>query len=230
MPKFELLDEIYRNPLGKPEDVADFVLEGDAAVSFPLGRMRLENVRSPEEGQDANYNYWLNKDFPSDIAIEWEFWPIREPGLAMFWFAAEGMNGEDLFDSKLQPRGGRYKHYIYGDINGYHLAYFRRRQPKERVMHLCNLRKSHGFHLVASAADPLPSAAEANPPYAIQLIKCGPHIQFRIRELIVLNWTDDGEHGPPFGGGKIGFRQMAPLMAEYSNLVVRGVKLADSND
>tara|TARA_Y100000590_G_scaffold295040_1_gene332526 strand:+ start:353 stop:502 length:150 start_codon:yes stop_codon:yes gene_type:complete len=33
-------DIIYQNPLSQPTDVADWVMEGDDVVSFPMGRMR----------------------------------------------------------------------------------------------------------------------------------------------------------------------------------------------
>jgi len=48
-------------------------------------------------------------------------------------------------------------------------------------------------------------------------------LSFAINELPIFTWIDDGEtYGSLLTGGKIGFRQMAPLMAEYSNLTVFG--------
>jgi hypothetical protein len=42
-----------------------------------------------------------------------------------------------------------------------------------------------------------------------------------INDLDVLSWTDDGSvGGPPYGGGRIGFRQMAPLVARYRDIRV----------
>jgi len=105
------------------------------------------------------------------------------------------------------------------------VSYFRRRFPAERAFHTCNLRKSYGFHLVAQGADPLPSVADATPPYRVRLVQCGPEVAFAINDLEVFRWRDDGStYGPVLGGGKIGFRQMAPLMAEYANLTVHAVE------
>jgi hypothetical protein len=43
----------------------------------------------------------------------------------------------------------------------------------------------------------------------------------------VFSWSDDGEtYGPIFGGGKIGFRQMTPLIAEYGDLIIKRVEKA----
>lgn len=217
---------LYANKLDNFESVADFRMEGDGAVSFPQGRMRLESTRDADEGQKANLVYWCPEDFPSNIAIEWDFWPIREPGLCIMFFAAQGQDGEDLFDPSLQPRTGEYHLYHSGDINAYHVSYFRRRWTEERAFHTANLRKSYGFHLVAQGADPIPSVLDAQAPYHIRINKYLGNIQFFINDLLIFDWHDDGEqYGPVLGGGKIGFRQMAPLIGEYANLKVSALEL-----
>ena len=136
---------IYENPLSCEADIKDFVLEGSAKLSFENGRMRMENAISAEAGQKANFVLWCNKDFPADMRITWNFRPIKEPGLAILFFAAKGINGEDLFDDSLQKRTGEYPLYHHGDINAFHVSYFRRKEPDERSFHTCNLRKSYGF-------------------------------------------------------------------------------------
>ncbi|MDF2663237.1 MAG: hypothetical protein K0Q94_6028 [Paenibacillus sp.] len=212
---------IYENPLAAEKDVAGFRMEGDAAVTFPLGRMRLESTRDEEEGQLANVVFWCPETFPADIAVEWDFWPIREPGLCILFFAAAGTNGEDLFDPRLAPRSGPYDQYHHGDIHALHVSYFRRKWDEERRLHTCNLRKSYGFHLVAQGADPIPGVADATGPYRIRLVKNGPVVEFSIQDVPVFRWTDDGTtYGPLLHGGKIGFRQMAPMIAEYANFRV----------
>ncbi|MFB6718967.1 DUF1961 family protein [Kribbella sp. NPDC056345] len=205
---------LYENPLATAEDLADFRLEGDGAISFPLGRLRLESTRSADEGQDANVVLWCPETFPADIVVEWDFWPIREPGLCILFFHAAGRNGEDLFD--LAPRTGPYEQYHHGDLDTYHVSYFRRRWPGERAFHTCNLRKSHGFHLVAQGPDPLPSVPDAHGPYRLRLSVRGGLIAFAINDLVTFEWYD--EH--PLTGGKLGLRQMAPLIGEYANLRV----------
>jgi len=87
------------------------------------------------------------------------------------------------------------------------------------------LRKSYGFHLVAQGADPIPTVADARPPYHLRLGKVGAVIEFAVNDLTVLHWEDDGvTYGPRLDGGVLGFRQMAPLVAEYANLVVRSAQ------
>ncbi|MFD0961232.1 DUF1961 family protein [Paenibacillus chungangensis] len=212
---------IYSNPLRSALDTADFRMEGEARVSFPDGVMRLENVLDPSLGQQSNFVYWCPETFPSDIAISWEFRPLREPGLAMMFLAASGRQGEDLFDAALAERRGEYGQYHSGDINAFHVSYFRRRYPEERAFHTCNLRKSYGAHLVCQGADPIPYAVDASAPYRMLIVKSKEKLQLFIQELKIFEWRDDGASwGPLLGGGKIGFRQMAPLVAEYANLQV----------
>jgi len=221
MESINIGEVLYESPLAAPGDLDGWVAEGQPVMSFPQRALRLENGRPAADGQAANYLLWCPQVFPADIAVSWTFRPIAEPGLAMFWFCAAGRNGEDLFDPRLARRSGEYRQYHHGDINAYHASYFRRKNPDERRFHTCNLRKSFGFHLVCQGADPIPSVADVAESYRIQVVKAGSRIRFSINDLLIYDWTDDGQtHGPVLGGGRIGFRQMAPLIAEYRDLKV----------
>ena len=211
----------YENALASPDDLKEFVLEGKALVSFPEGRLRLENAENALLGQKANYVLWCKRRFPADMLLEIDFRPLREPGLAMLFFAASGKAGLDLFDPSLQRRTGEYVQYHHGDINAFHLSFFRRKELDERRFHTCNLRKSYGFHLVAQGADPIPDAADADEMYHLSLLKCGREVHFAVNDLEVLSFLDDGESwGPLLGGGCIGLRQLAPMIGEYANMHV----------
>lgn len=228
--EFDFTQTIYENPLSEEQAVRGFQLEGDGRITFPQARMRMENLRAPAEGQKANFVFWCPEDMPADFAVSWNFWPIREPGLCIFFFSAVARNGDSVLSSDLSRRTGEYEQYHHGEINAFHISYFRRRAPEERAFHTCNLRKSYGFHMVAQGADPLPSVSDAQPPYEILLVKCEGEIAFYVNRLPILKWTDDGrQFGPRLGGGKIGFRQMAPLIAEYADLKVTGVRKVDAH-
>lgn len=212
---------IYDNPLTSEENLKDFILEGSAAMSFVQGRLRLENKLDAALEQKANYVLWCKEEFPSDICIEWDFWPIRQPGLCIMFFAAKGRNGEDLFSPELQPRTGEYPLYHHGDINAFHISYFRRKEEDEKAFHTCNLRKSYGFYMAAQGGDPIPDVCDAKPPYHMTVEKLGDTVKFFINDLEILKYEDDGEtYGPKLEGGKIGFRQLAPFIGEYQNLKV----------
>ena len=230
MKPFAFGKTIYHNPLATDTDVDGFRLEGAARIGFPAGRLRMENLRDPADGQKSNFVFWCPQTFPADVSIAWEFWPLQEPGLCILFYAATGRNGQDLFDPALALRSGEYQQYHHGDINALHVSYFRRRWPEERAFHTCNLRKSYGFHMVAQGADPIPSVEDADPPYRMHLVKCGLDVAFFINDLPIFDWRDDGvSYGAALAGGKIGLRQMAPLLGEYANLTVRSVYQVEDN-
>lgn len=229
MQRYETAELLYENPLAEPDDVTDWILEGDASVTFPKDRMRLNSVHDPEEVDVPHFVYWCPESFPDDVAISWDFWPVAEPGLCMIFFAAKGRDGGDVHDDDLADRSGDYPEYYSGDIDALHASYYRRNhhgEPwAEREFQTINLRKSHGFHLVAEGGDPMPNVRDANPPYPITVVKSGPDVSFYVDELEVFHWRDDGEStGDVLGGGKIGFRQMAPFTGEYANLSVHAVE------
>ncbi len=216
---------IYENKLSDAESLADFRLEGSAKIAFPNGRLRMENEMEASLGQKANYVLWCMEEFPADVYIEWDFCPIREPGLCMLFFAAKGRDGEDLFAESLAKRTGEYPQYHHGDIDAFHVSYFRRKEPDERAFHTCNLRKSYGFYLVAQGADPIPEAKEAQAPYKIAVLHRGADVAFYINGLEIFHFVDDGvTYGKMLGGGKIGFRQLAPMIGEYADLKVYAVE------
>ena len=214
---------LYRNPLSGPGDLDGFRVEGPGLCSFDEGRLRLSSSVPAQraDGQDANTVLWCPVEVTGDVRISWSFWPVAEPGLCIVFFHARGHADRDLFDPTLAVRTGPYEQYHHGDLDAYHLSYFRRRWPTERRLHTCNLRKSHGFHLVSQAADPLPSVVDADGPYRLAVTVDHGRIAFWVDDLEVLGWTDDGTTGgPPRTAGKIGFRQMAPMVGEYADLLV----------
>lgn len=215
---------IYQNSLQQPGAVDGFILEGEAKIAVTGEGLLMENALDSGLGQKANYVLWCDRIFPADIEVSWEFKPLTKKGLCILFFCAAGRQGEDLFAGELAPRTGEYQQYHSGDINAYHVSYYRRKEPDELAFHTCNLRKSHGFHLVAQGADPLPDAPDAAGFYRIKMRKKGGQIRFFVNDLCVFTYDDDGQtHGPVLPGGRLGFRQLAPLKAVYRNLEVKEI-------
>jgi len=226
--EFTLGELIYENSLTSADDLQDFRLEGDAAITFPRGCMRMENTRErdSETGIHANFILWCTRDLPDYVSVSWDFRPMTDRGLAMAWIAVKGCHGEDMFDPSLAPRDGDYSQYNRGDLNALHISYYRR-NPTEIDFRTVNLRKSYGFHLACQGGDPLPDARYATQPYRVEVVKAGPHLRFSMNDVPLFHWVDDGQaFGPVLTGGKIGFRQMAGLVAEYGNLQVHRVSVA----
>ncbi len=214
----------YHNPLTSEADVAGFIREGQPKIACDDDGLLLTNGMDPAAGQAANFLLWCQQIMPADFQLSCRFRPLREPGLAMLFFAASGRDGRDLFDPTLSPRSGVYRQYHDGDIEAYHLSFFRRKNPGERAFHTCNLRKSKGFHLVAQGADPIPPVVDCDRAYHIELTCFRGWVRFAIEGLPILQWFDDGSvGGPTLRGGHIGLRQMAPLQARWSDLTIRSL-------
>lgn len=211
---------IYSNPLRTPDDLDGWVKEGPVDATTASDGL----ILSSAGGFDDHWTMWCPETFPDRIRITWEFSPRAEPGLAMLFFGSTSHEGGDIIDPRLATRSGAYPQYHSGDIRTLHVSYFRRRWEEERAFHTCNLRKSPGFHLVAQGADPLPPVVDAREAfYRISVIKDGSRVEFAIDDLLLFTWEDDRSTGPLVGSGRIGFRQMSPLVACYRNLEVHAL-------
>lgn len=242
-PNYERVKLIYENMLECEEDIKDFVLEGPGICTFPKKRMRMESSNRIEDITDkeilknSHFVYWLDKDFPDNIEITWDFYPIREPGLAIMFFAASGVNNESIFDNYLKKRNGVFKDYHSGDFKNYFVSYFRRNpewnrfEQCERNFQVCILRKSPGHIKLTMGLDGIPPIHNhlygmANEkwmpaPFRMKIVKMGPYIAFYINDVLSFQTIDKDNY---LTSGKIGFRQMAPMIAEYANLKVYSIK------
>lgn len=211
---------LYRNPLRAVSDLDGWVAEGPVSVRASESGLLL----SSSGGPDDHWTLWCPEVLPDRVRITWEFSPRAEPGLAMLFFGAASTAGGGIFDDGVAARDGRYPQYHSGDIRTLHVSYFRRRWEDERAFHTCNLRKSPGFHLVGQGADPLPPVIDVRDAfYRIDVVKDAEKVSFAIDALPLFDWTDDGSTGPRVTGGRIGFRQMSPLVACYRNLEVHAL-------
>ncbi|WP_071130503.1 DUF1961 family protein [Enterococcus timonensis] len=215
---------IYQNFLRDQEDIKKWIPEGNIKKTFENGLV-LESADDLSLLDHAHFTYWLPEKFPANIKISWEFLPLEEPGLCMMFFSALGKNGESIFDTHLAKRDGYYPQYHSGDINAYHISYFRHKQPNELAFRTCNLRKSAGFNFIIQGGDPLPPVEFANDFYHLEIYKFNGEIRFFINELEIFSWKDNGKtFGPVLEEGFIGLRQMAPMKAKYRNLQIYHLK------
>ena len=209
---------IYQNNFNSSASIATWTAEGPLLASVSNNTLELGGAGR----LDDYFVYWLPEIFPDRIRISWQFSPIQEPGLAMFFFGATSVDGGSVFDPALKPRNGSYPQYHSSDIRLLHASYFRRRWPEERAFHVANLRKSPGFHLVAQGADPIPGVADAaGAYYNITVVKDGRNARFLVNDLELFKFEDTGvDNGPSVREGRIAFRGMQPLIARYRNLEV----------
>ncbi|MCX6199638.1 MAG: DUF1961 family protein [Bacteroidetes bacterium] len=205
---------LYSNSLAAKEDTAGWRMEGVGQVEFANGWMK---IVSPNE--KGHHVFWCPQEIPANFIAEWEVQNLHtEVGLCIIFFAAKGLNGEDIFDVSLPKRDGTFKDYTNGAINNYHISYYANSKdhPGRETAHL---RKNKGFHMVQEKELGIPIHSKAI--HKIQLVKFGGIIQLFIDGRNAIDWLDDGKHlGKILQGGKIGFRQMKWTQFNYRNFNV----------
>lgn len=196
-----------------------WVLEGPGILTQEGDRLRVQEP-APDAAGANHMALWNRQSFPKDFVAEWKFTPNEVAGLCIVFFCAAGVDGEDIFAQSLAPRDGTFVQYINGDINCYHISYFRNtcsRSPN------CALRKNVDFWRASAGYDYIP--LEAGVTSKLTLVKRGAHIQFAVNDRICIDWVDDGvTRGPVLGAGKIGLRQMMTTDGWYDSFRVWSVK------
>jgi hypothetical protein len=202
-----------------------WIMEGGGIATWSEGILRLQSrsftVKRTKVETD-HFVYWLNRDFPANFTVTWDFRypPIEQnpEGLAIIFFSAMGLHGEDLFNPRLQKRDGIFERYYDGDINCYHTSYLALGRGNS------NLRKNKGFHLPASGED-LVALGGAEKWHQLQVTRFDELVELRVNGAVSFAWHDDGKtHGPRLGDGKLGFRQQNNLLwGDYANVRVWGL-------
>jgi len=222
MPEITLGKLLYESPLTHGVGREEWFMEGGGAATWETDCLKLRSRWFSAERSKVetdHFAFWLNREFPADHVIEWEFrFPPKEQnddGLAIIFFAAKGLKGEDALDPKLMRRNGIFERYYDGDINCFHTSYLAIGRGT------ANLRKNKGFHLPASGWD----LSSKFPPlewHKVRVTKCAALIELRFNGEVSFAWQDDGkQYGPRIAGGKLAFRQQNNLLwGEYRNLKV----------
>jgi hypothetical protein len=210
---------IYSNDFLTPEHVSDWVMEGPGQLKFKDGWMEMY---SPY--QKMHHVYWCPETFPESFVAEWQVQNLNpEAGLLIIFFAATGLEGQDIFDTTLVERDGRFFQYIQGDLKSYHISYYANAEHNpDRGS--SNLRKNNTFSLLQSGPVGIPTHSTAV--HTIKLLKRKEHIRLFVDDREVINYRDrlpvvNGVNiGSPLLGGKIGFRQMRWSHFRYRNFRV----------
>lgn len=163
----------------------------------------------------GNIVSWIDKRFPKNIKIEYDFKSIDPIGLFIIFFAAhpDKKPSMSIFDESLPERNGQYGQYINKAISNYGISYCAMYNGDARGVSW--LRKNAPTKRVKKGADY--ASEETGIWYSIKVIKKGKNIKFYIDDKLVLKYKDDKN---VHGGGYIGFRQMTTGYGEYRDLKV----------
>jgi len=217
---------IYENPFNKSQEDwigemrEDWLMEGKgiAECDGECLSLRSEIFTVPRD-KDGHFNLWLRRDFPANVAFEFEFRYTEpgEEGLAIIMWAAKGRGGESIFDPSLPARRGEEMSDMHsGAIDCYHTSYIARGRKT------ANLRKNYGFHIMGDGHD-ISTVSAPEEWHTVRLEHSNNTITLLFDGKESYRILDDGSvGGPPHDtGGSFGFRQQNNLhRGDYRNFKV----------
>jgi len=211
---FKKQSVLYQNKFSTPDDIKDWVLEGDAKVFIKNNWLEMY---SPD--QKSHHVFWCPKEIPANFIAEWELQNLNtDAGLCIVFFAAKGINGKDVMHASQKKRTGIFKQYTKGDLNNYHISYYTN-NPKKPDRPFSHIRKNKGFVVVQYGEKGIP--ADSKSIHKVQLVKKENQITMAIDGREIINWKDDNEkNGLAYQEGKIAFRQMQWSHFRYRNLKI----------
>jgi hypothetical protein len=186
----------------------EWVLEGPNATAETVEDGLLLRTSAPEDRRDGHIVLWNTREMPADFLFEYSFTPQNdERGLAIIFFNTRNPAGGTIFDLDLPARFGRFREYIVGAIDSYHVSPWA--TDDTRLRRTANMRKNSGFMLVSVGNDVIGGSGPG--PHTVRILKRGGHVQVESNGVLALEFRDDGiSHGPVHDQpGLIGLRFMA---------------------
>ena len=209
---------LYRSALDSKQSAEGWVMEGPGTVAFAGGWM---TMKSPQ--QQMHHVFWCPETFPESFVAQWEMQNQHLPaGLCIVFFAATGLNGEDVMDPSLPKRDGTFSQYNNASLKNYHISYYAN-TPSRPNREVARLRKNPGKKIVSEGPRGIEVTSSAV--HKITLIKQGPRIRLYVDRRPIIDWTDDGGVlGEPLLKGRIALRQMQWTQFRYRNFAAWAVK------
>ena len=122
------------------------------------------------------------------------------------FFAAEGLEGQDIFDPGLPPREGIYRNYNRGQLSNYTVSYWSRNKKPSLVQrgeqYTNRMRRNPGANKLSTEYSRTDKCSDCD--YRVRILKMGGEIAVEIDGAVVNLATDPD----PLGGGQIGLRNM----------------------
>ncbi len=126
----------------QPDPKAEWIVEGWGGADVCGGKFWVAPVAFEACGQrtknpdrePSHMVVWNKTRFPADLMFEFTVnHHGSDDGLTLVFFAAEGLQGEDIFDLALPPRNGVYRNYNRGRLANYTVSYWSRNKAKGAI-------------------------------------------------------------------------------------------------
>lgn len=216
--------------LTKEEDLDKFYIQGckDAASITPEGLCITTHMQRTEQAIHEKPNsydpdqvyFWLKEWLEGDIAIEYEFMPLKENGLSLLMFQASGMRWEDFMkDYPLRTTGSM--RMVHGEnVRNYHWEYFREMDDvRHDVDSNILVKNPWGYPLAYQC---LPERLTQGVWHKLQLVQEGRRIRGMLDGKVVFDVEDSSANnaGPVLNSGHMAIRCMWKTIFCVRNLKV----------
>lgn len=208
--------------LTRDGDFDGWAQQGCSAPPFEMPEKRITPegllLQTPARvAVESRVYFWSPEVYEGDMAVEFEFRPEQDTGLALLVLQAAGMQGEDFWTDH-PPRSTGSMNTIIGDqVKNYHWEFFR---------HAVDVRNDLGTHVLAKnpwckalGMSTTPSVA-LNEWHRLVFVQEGSRLRCALDGDWVLDVQDDAHShcGPVLHGGRVGLRQMYDTRIRYRNL------------
>jgi hypothetical protein len=199
-----------------PDPGAEWIAEGWGGAEVCNGKLWVapaafegcgQRVTDPDR-EPSHMVVWNKAQVPGDMMFEFTVnHHGSDNGLTLVIFAAEGLEGQGVFDLVLPPRNGVYKNYHKGRLSNYTVSYWSRNKKPSLVakgeQFTNRIRKNPGMHMLATNGSLTDKCNDCN--FKVRILKVAGNITFEVNG-VVANHVKDSD--APHGGGYIGLRSM----------------------
>jgi hypothetical protein len=177
-------------------------------------------IQTPDEVHvESRVYFWSPQIFEGDLAVEYEFRPEQDTGLALLVVQASGMQREDFLTDHPKRTTGAMGTIIADRVKNYHWEYFRK-----SVDVRCDL----GTNVIMKNPWWRPMQLTTTPPlkvgawHKLLFVQEGGHLRGAIDGEWVIDVIDDPyiNNGPVLNSGRIGLRMMYASRLRFRNLKV----------
>ncbi len=208
----------------KPEDLNGWKQQGCTTPEFKMKALQTTPegllMETPDEIHNETRMYlWSPENFEGDIAIQYEFRPEKDSGLALLVVQASGMQRED-FITDHPPRTSGAMTTIIGDrVRNYHWEFFRRTGDVRSDLGTQVLVKNPWTHPLGMATLP---RLQVGAWHQLLFVREGGHIRAALDGQWVFDLRDEAlaNTGPIFNYGRIGLRLMYQTRMRFRDLRV----------
>lgn len=210
--------------LTKSDDFSDWIQQGCLQPGLQLKEYSITEegllLETPDKiDVESRVYFWSPKSYEGDIAVEFEFRPESENGLALLIAQASGMQREDFITDHPPRTTGSMGTIIADRVRNYHWEFFR---------HSVDVRCDLGTQVLVKNPWEFPLALSTRPSfhvnewYRLLFLQEGDRLRAAINGEWLIDVYDEASrnNGPVYNCGRIGLRLMYQTRMRFRNLKV----------